>query len=141
VRASALAVSLGLLAQVQGNSFELDWHTLDGGGGVSSGGTFTLVATIGQPDAGRSQGGTFALESGFWGAAIAIQQPGAPALQITPAGANILLSWPTAAKGYTLQFIESFSSPIDWDDVLLIGSETSVTIPATATQRFYRLTR
>jgi hypothetical protein len=38
-----------------------------GGGGRTTGGTFTLDATIGQPVAGStSTGGTFDLRSGFW---------------------------------------------------------------------------
>ena len=47
--------------------FELDWYTIDGGGGTSSGGAFTLSGTIGQPDAGVvMSGGNFTLTGGFW---------------------------------------------------------------------------
>ena len=35
----------------------LSWKTVDGGGGVSSGGLYGLVGVIGQPDASRSAGG------------------------------------------------------------------------------------
>lgn len=45
---------------------DLSWNTIDGGGGTSSGGTFTLAMTIGQPDAGSLSGGAFALAGGFW---------------------------------------------------------------------------
>lgn len=31
--------------------YSLDWRTMDGGGGTSSGGAYSLSATIGQPDA------------------------------------------------------------------------------------------
>lgn len=47
--------------------FALDWHTVDGGGGTSTGGTYSLSGTIGQPDAGVMSGGTFSLVGGFWG--------------------------------------------------------------------------
>jgi hypothetical protein len=47
-------------------SYQLDWFTVDGGGGGSSGGTFTLNGTIGQADAGRLSGGTYSLAGGFW---------------------------------------------------------------------------
>ena len=48
-------------------SFEIDWHTIDGGGAtVSTGGAFELSGTIGQPDAGRMTGAAFACEGGFW---------------------------------------------------------------------------
>ena len=47
--------------------FDLSWYTIDGGGGRSSGGTFTIDATIGQPDAGNTMsGGTFVMTGGFW---------------------------------------------------------------------------
>jgi hypothetical protein len=48
--------------------YTLDWWTVDGGGATSStGGSYTLGGTIGQPDAGTSGGGTYTLDGGFWG--------------------------------------------------------------------------
>ncbi len=44
----------------------IDWYTVDGGGGTSTGGQFTLSGTIGQPDAGTMSGGSFTLLGGFW---------------------------------------------------------------------------
>jgi hypothetical protein len=44
----------------------IDWYTIDGGGGTSTGGTFELSGTIGQPDAGVMTGGTFELSGGYW---------------------------------------------------------------------------
>ena len=55
-----------LTSFVQGQPYEVDWHTIDGGGGTSSGGAFTLSGTIGQPDAGTMAGGDYRLEGGFW---------------------------------------------------------------------------
>jgi hypothetical protein len=50
-----------------GPGFDLDWHTIDGGGATYlTGGTFELGATAGQPDAGVMTGGTFVLGGGFW---------------------------------------------------------------------------
>ncbi|MEM1186741.1 MAG: GC-type dockerin domain-anchored protein [Planctomycetota bacterium] len=46
----------------------IDWYTIDGGGGFSSGGGFTLRGTVGQPDAATSSGSGYALVGGFWGA-------------------------------------------------------------------------
>jgi hypothetical protein len=47
--------------------FDLDWRTIDGGGGASSVGSLTLVGTVGQHDAETvSTGGQFALAGGFW---------------------------------------------------------------------------
>ena len=66
-----LTVSLTALAQ-NGDDFDLSWFTVDGGGGESSGGEFTLSATVGQPDASNIlTGGEFALVGGFWSLAAA----------------------------------------------------------------------
>lgn len=54
------------LALAQGGSFTLDWWTVDGGGGTSRDGRFTLQSTIGQPDAGQMNSGTYTLLSGYW---------------------------------------------------------------------------
>lgn len=49
-----------------GGQYELNWSTIDGGGGTSSGGPYTLTGTIGQPDAAYSAGGSYELLGGFW---------------------------------------------------------------------------
>jgi len=49
-----------------GGAFRIDRSTLDGGGGRSQGGVFSLQGTIGQPDAARSSGGAYVLAGGFW---------------------------------------------------------------------------
>lgn len=46
--------------------FDLAWQTIDGGGGTSTGGSFQLVGTIGQPDAGTANAANFELHGGFW---------------------------------------------------------------------------
>lgn len=54
------------LAQ-SGGGYDLTWSTIDAGGGTSTGGGYTLSATIGQPDAGASlSGGGYTLDGGFW---------------------------------------------------------------------------
>lgn len=45
---------------------QINWSTIDGGGGTSAGGSFTLSGTMGQPDAGVLSGGSFAVSGGFW---------------------------------------------------------------------------
>ncbi|MHC4556598.1 MAG: hypothetical protein ACYTFW_13470 [Planctomycetota bacterium] len=62
---SALLLSLMMAAVVCGQ-YKIDWYTIDGGGGTSSGGQYTLTGTIGQPDAGWSIGGIYELLGGFW---------------------------------------------------------------------------
>ena len=63
---SITAVAAPVLGPPQ---FDLSWHTIDGGGGTSTGGNFSLSGTIGQPDAGTMSGGNFTLVGGFWAAA------------------------------------------------------------------------
>ncbi len=46
--------------------YEITWYTVDGGGGTSSGGVYTLDGTIGQPDAGTLNGGSYTLAGGYW---------------------------------------------------------------------------
>jgi hypothetical protein len=65
-----LAGLTAAFAPLGGGSFDLAWHTIDGGGGTSTGGPFELTGTIAQPDAGPAlTGGAFELAGGFWGAA------------------------------------------------------------------------
>ncbi len=59
-----LILAVGV-AYAQG-AFDLPWWTVDGGGGDSQGGIYTLSGAIGQPDAARSHGGGYTLSGGFW---------------------------------------------------------------------------
>ena len=53
-----------------GGGYDLTWSTIDGGGYmVSTGGSYSLGGTIGQPDAGALSGGSYTLAGGFWGGA------------------------------------------------------------------------
>lgn len=67
-----LPVSLAVLALVLAFSsasaqpFTIDWASIDGGGGTSFGGAYSLTASIGQPDAGTPlSGGIYTLTGGF----------------------------------------------------------------------------
>ena len=67
----AVLLSLAALTAAGAQSFDLSWHTVDGGGATfSTGGDFELGGTIGQPDAGFMSGGDFELTGGFWAAAV-----------------------------------------------------------------------
>ena len=78
-----LALGLLLLATAarpaNAQSYSIDWSTVDGGGGTSTGGVYSVTGTIGQPDAGSTMsGGNYTLEGGFWGIIAAVPTPGAP---------------------------------------------------------------
>ena len=57
---------MGLIVSSSWGQYEISWYTIDGGGGRSSGGDFTLTGTIGQPDAAYSAGGNYEMLGGFW---------------------------------------------------------------------------
>ena len=66
----AMALSIGagsLIAAPASAQLDLSWWTVDGGGGVSSGGGLTISGTIGQPDAGTMAGAGLEVRCGFWG--------------------------------------------------------------------------
>ena len=46
--------------------YKLIWYTIDGGGGRSGGGSYVVMGTIGQPEAGAMAGGSYELLGGFW---------------------------------------------------------------------------
>jgi hypothetical protein len=66
VAALVLLVAVSL-ASAQAGTWDVDWFTIDGGGGMSSsGGEYALAGTIGQPDAGTLSDGVYTLHGGFW---------------------------------------------------------------------------
>ncbi len=86
-------LSFTLLAANAQTNFTINWSTIDGGGGVSTGGVYSVTGTIGQPDAGRMTGGNFSLDGGFWGVVAAVQTPGAPYLWVALSPTNIVVVW------------------------------------------------
>ncbi len=67
---TAIPIVSAALAQ-SGDRYDLTWNSIDGGATFSSGGSYALGDTIGQPDAGVMHGGSFTLVGGFWGGIIA----------------------------------------------------------------------
>jgi hypothetical protein len=123
--------------------YAINWSTIDGGGGPSAGGSFSLNGTVGQPDAGARSGGAFTLSGGFW--------PGVtgsgplPALAIRLGfGHTVILTWPDPSTGYVLQQTANMSgSGGGWADVtqppVIVGANQEVTLPATGSFCLFRL--
>jgi hypothetical protein len=84
--------------------YSIDWSTIDGGGGTSTGGVYSVSGTMGQPDAGGPMtNGQYSLTGGFW-SLHAVQTPGAPLLTITLTSPNTaMVWWPSPSSGFTLQ--------------------------------------
>ncbi len=83
----------------------INWSTIDGGGGTSTGGVYAVGGTIGQPDAsGPMTNGQYSVVGGFWAVVAAVQTPGAPTLSVTRTPTNtVVVSWPLPDAGWKLQ--------------------------------------
>ena len=67
LRTITIALTIAACGSAMGQDFSISWFTIDGGGGTSTGGDFSLSGTIGQHDAGGPMtGGDFSLTGGFW---------------------------------------------------------------------------
>lgn len=102
-----LLLVLGALFPLCGwaQSYSIQWYKIAGGGGTSTGGVYTVDATIGQPDAGGTlTGGNYSLVGGFWSLISVVVTPGAPALTIERVNATtVKVLWPYPSTGWTLQ--------------------------------------
>lgn len=143
-KSASLSVLAGLLCcPATAQPYVIDWFTLDGGGGVSTGGVYTIQGTIGQPDAGLSSGGPYSLVGGFWGVVEAVQTPGAPLLSIAhiPELSTMNVSWPLPATGFVLDQSPTVTGA--WSQVAFPYSTNathiSVTVSPPVGDRFYRL--
>ncbi len=101
-------VLFGLMLPLIGaaQSYTIDWYKIAGGGGTSTGGTYQVSGTIGQPDAsGALTGSSYSVTGGFWSIINVVQMPGVPNLMILPNGANsVKILWPDpATNSHTLQ--------------------------------------
>ena len=61
-----LVAGMAASAALATGGYEVSWYTYDGGGGISSSPAYTVMGTIGQPDAGAHSGTGFSLTGGFW---------------------------------------------------------------------------
>jgi hypothetical protein len=130
-----------LWAQAQ---YSIDWSTIDGGGGTSTGGVYTVTGTIGQPDAGAMSGGSFTLQGGFWSVVAAVQTPGAPYLTVTRSNNAVIVSWPLPADGWVLEYTNALPQlSVPWPQLAppyqTNGANLLFTEPVPGGNRFYRL--
>ncbi len=140
----ALLLTLAALAVYGQSNYTVDWFTIDGGGGTSTGGVYRVSGTIGQPDAGATMsGGNYSIDGGFLSAIATVPTPGAPLLVITVTATNtVVLSWPSPSTGFVLQEISDIAAA-DWSDSGLAPSDNGtakiVVVPVGAGNKFYRL--
>ena len=119
----------------------IDWSTIDGGGGTSTGGVYTVSGTIGQPDAGGPlTNGQYSVTGGFWALPVAVQTTNAPTLKIIPATPGwATVSWVPNTPGFVLQETTSLA-PTNWVNSAS-GAANPVVVPAVQPTKFYRLSK
>ena len=134
--AVALAV-LGLMIASAHGQASIPWFTIDGGGGASAGGAFSLRGSIGQPDAGEATAGEFKLTGGYWALGPSVHSGNRPMLFITRGAPGfVVLSWLPAADDFVLQAANVLASTA-WTNVS--SATNGMSIPASASASFYRL--
>ena len=138
-----LMIVFGFAVSACAQSYSIDWYTIDGGGGTSTGGVYSVSGTIGQPDAGGPMtGGTYSVTGGFW-SLFALQTPGAPLLSIRLTSTNTaLVYWPSPATGFSLQQHTNLATT-NWvavsETVTDNGTNKFILVNPPAGNRYYRL--
>ena len=66
MRVLSLLTALLMAVSIVQADYQIDWYTIDGGGGTSAGSQYVLTGTIGQHDASYSQSEVFIVMGGFW---------------------------------------------------------------------------
>ncbi len=138
----SLLVSLSAFAALA--QYSIDWFTIGGGGGTSTGGVYTVSGTIGQSDAGAMSGGNFSITGGFWSLLSVVPTPGAPLLAITITSTNTaLVSWPSPATDFVLQQNTNSVVSVNWSNVTVTPTDNGtikyIIVNPPAGNRFYRL--
>jgi hypothetical protein len=118
VRFSFLVTVVAVLGafsiSARAQSYTIDWYKIAGGGGTSTGGTYQVSGTIGQPDAsGAMTGGNYSLTGGFWALISVVQTSGAPTLYISHSGNTVTVYWQNVT-GWSLHQNNNLTSPVAW---------------------------
>lgn len=127
---------------VAAQGLSIDSHSIGGGGGLSSGGAFTLNGTISQVESGAAvAGGHFAIQSGFWNVVTLLPIPGGPTLTIQRVGTSVMLSW-DSATGWSLQQNSQLSES-GWSAFTGLisddGTTKTATYPLSSRVEFFQL--
>jgi hypothetical protein len=143
IRTLLITIGWSCALSVGAQNYSIDWHTMDGGGGTSTGGLFSVSGTIGQPDTGVMSGGDYTVTGGYWSLFAVVQIPGAPWLSIELTDANtLMISWPAPSTGFELEHNGSVNT-ISWQKVgippSVVGDRNQVIMALPAGPRFYRL--
>jgi hypothetical protein len=123
-------------------AYSINWFKIAGGGGTSTGATYQVTGTIGQPDAGGAMtGGNYSLTGGFWSLIAVAQTPGAPTLNISQTGSTVTVFWQNVT-GWSLQQNNNLALPANWSasgGVSTANGTNSITITSPTGNLFFRL--
>ncbi|MDB6055081.1 MAG: hypothetical protein JWN25_2604 [Verrucomicrobiales bacterium] len=141
---SFAALAIGLACPGFAQNYSIDWYSIGGGGGTSTGSVYSVSGTIGRPAVGRSSGGNYTLESGFWSIVTVLQTAGGPVLTLGRSGQNVVLSWPDDGAGFQLEQTPYVTIPGSWTAPTQARAVTnagviSVTVPGVEGYQFFRL--
>jgi hypothetical protein len=155
--------------RVQGQSYSIDWYKIAGGGGTSTGGTYQVSGTIGQPDAsgamsggpvtgtnyysvsgtigqpdasGAMTGGNYSLTGGFWSLVDVVQTPGGPTLYISHSSNTVTVCW-QAVSGWNLIQSGNLTTPMgSWSassGITTSNGTNAITLTPPVGNLFFRL--
>jgi hypothetical protein len=127
-------------------NYSINWYTIGGGGGSSTGTNgstvYSITGTIGQPATASMSGGSYAITGGFWSIIFAVQTAGAPLLSVARSGAQAIISWSASASGFVLEQ-SSTLMPNSWSTntapLSTNGGVISATVPASSGYQYFRL--
>ena len=106
-------VPLVLCAWARGQ-YSIPWYTIDGGGGTSTNGQYSITGTIGQADAdGAMTGGSYSLTGGFWSLIAVVRSSEAPTLYVAHADNSVTVYWQNTGT-WTLQQNADLTVPANW---------------------------
>jgi Immunoglobulin I-set domain/Immunoglobulin domain len=89
-----------------GQTYSVDWFTVAGGGGTSTGSIYSVSGTFGQPDAGQPMAGSgYSVTSGFW----SLYAPVGPVLVTTPPTNTLAVAGSSPVLSVTLSGTPPFS--------------------------------
>jgi hypothetical protein len=143
---NSFLITIGLLLLTSGaraQSYSIDWHTVAGGGGTSTGGVYSVGSTIGQHAAGVSMtGGGYDLTGGFWGLfATPTSSPSTLNIFLTETN-TVVIAWSGTSSGGTVQQATDLGSGT-WSPltniVITVNGLNQIVLPSPSGDRFYRL--
>lgn len=136
-----LVLASPLIAEAQ----SLSVSTIAGGGGTSTGNSYEVKGTAGQPSAIVSTSGPYAVSAGFWSQVRVLQTPGAPVLRLVQEFGLIKFRWAKPVPGFLLETTTNVGNPASWTPAggnpVENGADFEVAQPLPTGVRFFRLRR